>query len=757
MSALVDTFVGTMVIDDLLHDGGVVVFRARLGSPSGTDSPSQVSCEGESVPASGSARGEPNRAVRCIALRVLMRTPTAGETWDIEGEWQGHPEYGRQVWVKRATLVRPSGQLFVHAISRDAARFPGLGVTRANAIWQAHGEALFDLLDLGDPAPFTAQVGAELAAVLVTGWRALDHDAKAYRWLSHHGFAPAISAKVMAIYGAMPVPAEHAAAAALVGPMVWHLEDDPYRMLAFASWKVVESAARRMGVTPRDPRRFVGAVEESSARALKLGHTWMSADELRDTTAKLLSVTAADADTAMRMAVVRGAIIAHAEGYQSPGTYVMERFVAGRIDAMRTGQYATTQMRLAPPMTRPIVDTLLDAFDAKESAPLTIEQRDAVWMAVTERISLLVGGPGVGKTTVLKAVHHVATAQQQTVHQAALAGRAARRMSETTGCPAMTIMGLLMAIDSKAVVMDDEPLVIIDEASMCDLSIVYRLLRRFPEGVRFLLVGDPGQLPPIGFGLTFHIFARTSEVPRTLLTQVMRQTAASGIPAVCAAIREGRVPALTAPDWDRLDGVSFIDAPANAVTDTVIDVMARVGGVGTAQVVGSVKNGPGGTVEINDRLHALCGPPHPLLNGQFYAGDPVIATHNDSSLGVMNGDLGLAVANGEAGGLRCRFDAGEKDVPAAYLAEHLELAYAISCHKAQGSEFPCVIIPVTPSRLLDRTLLLTAVSRARRQAILVGDRTLFARAITEPAMPDRRLVGLGWPHDASLPSTTPIS
>jgi exodeoxyribonuclease V alpha subunit len=744
MSVSVDAFVDTVVVDDLLHDGGVVVFRARLGSPSRA--------------APGRARGEPSRSVRCIALRVLMRPPTAGETWDIDGEWQVHPEYGRQVWVRRATLVRPSGQLFVHAISRDATRFPGLGMSRATTIWTAHGETVFDLLDLGNPAPFTAQVGAELADVLVTGWRALDHDAKTYRWLTQYGFSPSISAKVMAIYGAMPVPAEHAAAAALVGPVVWHLEDDPYRMLAFASWKTVEAAARRLSVTRRDPRRFVGAVETASAKALKLGHTWASADELRQATAKLLSVTAPDADAAIQMAADRGAIIAHAGGYQSPGTYVMERFVAGRIDAMRTGQDATVLRRLAPPMTRQGIEALLDAFDAKESAPLTIEQRDAVWMAVTERISLLLGGPGVGKTTVLKAVHFVATAQQQTVHQAALAGRAARRMSETTGCPAMTIMGLLMAIDSRAVVMDDdEPLVIIDEASMCDLSIVYRLLRRFPAGVRLLLVGDPGQLPPIGFGLTFHIFARTAEVPRTLLTQVMRQTAASGIPAICAAIREGRVPALAAPDWDCLDGVSFIDAPADAITDTVIDVLARVGGVGTAQVVGSVKSGPGGTIEINERLHAMCGPPRPLLNGRFYAGDPVIATRNDSDLGVMNGDLGLAVANGEAGGLRCRFDAGEKDVPAAYLAEHLELAYAITCHKAQGSEFPCVIIPVTPSRLLDRTLLLTAVSRARRQAILVGDRTLFARAITEPATPELRLVGLGWSHDVSLPSTTPIS
>lgn len=683
-----------------------------------------------------------------------MRPPAPGETWDLAGTWETHPSYGRQVRVHQATLTRPSGRIVVQAIGRDAKRFPKLGVVRATALWREHGAALFDRLDAGDPAPFIDHLGPELAAVLLAGWKGLDHDARAYRWLTERGFAPAIAQKVMAIYGAMPVPPAHATSAALVGPVVWHLEDDPYRMLAFASWKAVDAAARRMSIASDDPRRLAGAVEAACAQALAVGHTWVPAEMLRPAVARLLAVRTAAADTAIAHAVDRKAVLPHAGGYQLPGLNVMEQFVERRIHAMHTGLDAATQLRLAPPMTRELVDALLNAFDMSAATRLTHEQRDAVWMAVTERVSLLLGGPGVGKTTVLKAVHHVATAMHQTVHQAALAGRAARRMQETTGHAARTLMGLQMAIDKAELALDDEPLVVIDEASMCDLATVYRLLRRFPNGVRVLLVGDPGQLPPIGFGLTFHVLARAADIPRTTLTRVMRQTAASGIPAVCSAIRAGRVPALAAPDWDHPDGVSFIETAADDVTHTVIDVLARAGGVGSAQVVGSVKRGPGGTIDINACLQALCGPPKAQLNGHFYAGDPVIATHNDMELGVLNGDLGVALADTADGGLRCRFDAGEIDVPPTYLAEHLELAYAITTHKAQGSEFPCVIIPVTASRLLDRTLLLTAVSRARRQAILVGDRELFAQAVTAPATSDVRLVGLGRPS-ATTPSRHP--
>jgi exodeoxyribonuclease V alpha subunit len=582
--------------------------------------------------------------------------------------------------------------------------------------------------------------------VLVAAWRALDHETKAYRWLTHHGFPVSLAAKVIAIYGSVPVPAEHADAAAAVGRVVWHLVDDPYRMLAFTSWMKTDAAARRLGLDACDPRRLVGAVEAVCARRLGEGHTWVSREVLRTKAANLLKLPLRYADDGIRFAVERRAVVEHAAGYQAPGAWVMERFIAGRAERMRAGEHAPEQMRLEVPLLRADVERLLDAYDETQPYALSAEQRDAVWMALTEPISLLIGGPGVGKTTVLRAVHSVAAAHGRTIHQAALAGRAAQRMREATGRHALTIAGLLARVVKAEIVLDDEPLIVLDEASMCDLTILYRLLRHCPPGVRLLLVGDPGQLPPIGPGLVFHVLASNGPgtVPRTVLTIPRRQTDASGIPLVCESIRAGTVPALTTPNWLHPHGVSFVEASAATVTDTVIDVLARLGPGREVQIIGSVKNHPGGIMEINRRmqsLHAVGGGAQ--LNGRFFAGDPVIVTKNDWDLGVMNGDLGIALANAEGDALRVRFDEGDKVLPAAMLEEDVDLAYAITCHKAQGSQFPAVIIPVTPSRLLDRTLLLTAVSRAQQQVVIIGDSAVFAEAVTRQPASLAREVGLG--------------
>lgn len=709
----------TVVVADLLHDGGVFVFRGdgKEGS------------------------------VRCVTGRHTMRTPAVGDTWELEGVWEAHPVHGPQIRVTTATLSRPSGRLFVEAVARNTRNFPGIGVARARAIWDAHGEAVFDQLDGRDEDCFVPQVGPKLAAVIVNGWRTLDHETKAYRWLTRHGFSPALAARVIAIYGGFPVPKEHASAAERVGRVVWHLEADPYRMLAFSSWRLTDEAALQIGLAPRDPRRLAGAIEAACAAALARGHTWVGVDEVQATAARLLSLSVAAAREGLQIALERGAVISHAGGVQLPGAHLMERYVEARCHAMIAEQCLGEQSHLKHPLSRVAVDTLLDAFERREGYTLTIEQRDATWMATTRSLALLLGGPGVGKTSVLKAVHHVAEAQGRTVHQAALAGRAARRMTEATNRPAMTIAKLLVMIDGGELKLDDEPLVIIDEASMCDLATLYRLLRRSPPGMRLLLVGDPGQLAPIGFGLTFHVMAAATgsgSVSRTELTTVMRQADATGIPAVCRSIRSGNVPDLSSPNWFEDHGVSFLRASSTEVTNAVIDVLAHLGPMVSAQVIGSLKSGPGGVHEINQEMQRIRSSGRTLLNGHFFKGDPIIITRNNPDLGVMNGDLGEVISNAEDGGLSCRFDGVAVVLPRAMISDQVDLAYAITCHKAQGSEFPGVVVPIVAnSRLLDRTLLLTAVSRARRRVVLVGDYDAFAKAVTSPPHPARRRVGIG--------------
>ncbi len=719
----------TLVATDLLHSGGVIVFRART---------------------------EAGLTFRCVALRSVMRAPIAGETWSVEGTWQTHAIHGPQIGLTTAVLVQPTGALFVHAIAHNTRDFPGIGFARAQELWDAFGARIFDLLDHGDATALSSVLDEKLAEVAVAGWRQIGEQARGYRWLSQYGFPLRLASRVIAIYSSMPVPQGHEDAAAKRGRVVWHLENDPYRMLAFASWRSTEAAARQLGIQDDDERRLVGAVEASCAHRLAAGDTWHDVDSLRDAVAHRLGLPRKAADRALVLAVERGAVVRHADGFQLPGAWAMERFVAKRIVDMAAGRFVPAQRRIEYPLTPDEVHTALDQFDAARGYPLTQEQRSAVWMATTEPVSALLGGPGVGKTTVLRAVHAICARSHRTVHQAALSGRAAQRMAEATGRPASTIASLLARMETGALTLDDEPLLVIDESSMVDLGILYRLLARIPLGVRLLLVGDPGQLPPIGFGLVFHVLAVDSAVPRTTLTLPQRQTAASGIPAVCEAIRNGVVPAMQNFAPSTAAGVTFLASKAEHMTQAVLDVLASMVDAGGAQVVGSVKNGDGGVTEINRTLQRLRAPGRTQLNGRFFEGDPVIATENDYDLAVMNGEMGEVIGNTDDGGLRIRFDSGEKEVPGHHL-DKLDLAYAVTTHKAQGSQFKRVVVPIVSSRLLDRTLLLTAVSRAQEQVVIVGDRAVFEQAVRAPSSPSLRLVGLGRRESSNPPHPSDAS
>ncbi|MFB9270059.1 AAA family ATPase [Bradyrhizobium erythrophlei] len=551
---------------------------------------------------------------------------------------------------------------------------------------------------------------------------------------------PKLSEKIIAIYSSLPVPSASAEEAKAVGASIWHLQRDPYRMLAFATWQSVDQAARRLGVSADDKRRLVGAIEAALIKRLHANHTWTSADELIRIAGSLLKRRGALLRTAVANAVDIGAIVPAGDGFELAGCEIMERFCADRVSSMVAGKFEATQLSFRPQWNETEIEAELDAFERSEGYLLNAEQRRSVHATMLHRASLLVGGPGVGKTTALKAIHQVAEKMHLVVHQAALSGRASQRMTEATGRPASTIAGLLVRVDQGEIALGDGVLLILDESSMIDLGTFYRLVSHFRPGVRLLLVGDPGQLPPIGFGLTFHILAEDPNVPKTELTTVMRQTAESGIPEVCAAIRSGRPPELLAEFSDR-EGVAFLDAKIDEVADQVMDVLAKLGGFGRAQIVGSVKRGPAGTFELNRQLQALAGVGKQLLCGRFFPGEPIIATRNNYDIGIMNGDLGSAVGETQSHELEADFNGRKICIPRNYLA-NVDLAYAITCHKSQGSQFERVVIPVTRSRLMDRTLLLTAVSRGQKQVFLIGDRSVFDSAITSPPISTQRQVGL---------------
>jgi exodeoxyribonuclease V alpha subunit len=325
----------------------------------------------------------------------------------------------------------------------------------------------------------------------------------------------------------------------------------------------------------------------------------------------------------------------------------------------------------------------------------------------------------------------------------ALSGRAAQRIREATGRAASTIAAFLRAAEQGRVDPESEPLVVIDESSMLDLPLMYSVVRALPARARLLLVGDPYQLPPIGFGLVFQVLVASPNVPRVELLEVHRQARSSGIPQIAHEIRHGVVPPL--PAFAGLPtGVSFIEAGDVDVMDHIFGVLTACSGYDDAQILGVTKRGASGVGNINSMLHATASAMKPKMEGWGFAeGDPIIYLENDYRRDLWNGSLGriegVLNSNGKRS-LLCSFDGARQEISEEDF-HRIDLAYAITVHKAQGSQFKRAIVPVVRSRLLDRTLIYTALTRAMERVVFIGDRDAFNAAIIAPPRSHQRQVG----------------
>ena len=647
---------------------------------------------------------------RRFVAKDLPRPPAKGETWHIRGTADIHPSFGPQVVVTDMKLARPEGRLLARLLAGQ--RFPGVGEATANKLWDAYGEQLIDVLEAADGdallrvLPDDARSRAQVETILLE-WPMIDAEPRILAGFDRVGIPLHIAAKLLAVYGADALD---------------RLHDDPYRLLAFSSWKTTDAIARRMGVAPTDTRRQVAACEAALHARLRDGDTLMDGEALRKTAGALLGATVGDAvlETASRL----GAIRRRSTGWQSSGAALMEDAIAQRIaDELTACSRKPTVLPLADP--------------SHDDVELNAGQASAVAMAIVENFSLLVGGAGTGKTTTLKAICRAAAAAGIPVEMMALSGRAALRMREATGQQARTIAGWLNGVAVGNIDLSHNPLIVIDEASMVDLGSLYRIMLLAPEGCRFLLVGDDGQLPPVSFGLTFHALLEVDAIPRTVLTEVMRQAAETGIPCVAQAVRDGTMPGLPGYDPAADVGVSIATCDARDVVATAVSIRR---GTPAAQIVGSIKGAgdpvDGGTVAMNAGLHDAWATARKLDPSTWLRGEPVIWTVNDYDLDLWNGSLGKVVGMTDDG-LSVRFDEGDRIIPEDLL-DHLEPAWAITTHKAQGSQFETVIVPVTTSRILDRTLVYTALTRATRRVVLVGDPAIIRDAICRPPQASRR-------------------
>lgn len=615
-----------------------------------------------------------------------------------------------------------SGDTIVRHLAEGPA-FEGIGYATAARLWKTFGDELYRLLGNGDVARLTQVLSEERAERLVLAWRENLAEGDVVVWLGEHGFPAHLAKKIVKLWGA------DAAA---------KLREQPYLMMALADWAVVDAAGRRIGIAPDDPRRLVAAVEAVLYARLDEHHTWIGHADLVAKVERLLKGSPVKAEEALAAAVAQRAAIPIAGGFQAAGAHMMERYVADRIRQM------LDEPAMGDLIAREVSDAELGGWLDRQDLGVALddEQRAAVRIAVQERFGIVRGGAGVGKTTVLKAVARACAAFGRSTHMMALAGRAAVRIAEATGWPASTIAAFLKGVEARKIPLGPESLVVVDEASMLDLPTMYRILRCLPDGCRLLLVGDPGQLPPIGFGLVLHALVERREIPSVELTRVYRQTEATGIPAVAGAIRSGRLPNLP----DKVDassgGVALIPL-GEVTTDQIVDVVADLGGFADdLRIVCAVKAGPAGIEALNARFHdifAVGKRRHPT--GRLAEGEPVMFLKNDYQSGLRNGSLGriTGIVDGK---VTVDFDGTEVEL-SGYGLEDLTLAYAITVHKAQGSSFRKVVIPIQKTRLLDRSLVYTAITRATDLAVMVGAGEVLRQALERDAHAERRETALG--------------
>ncbi|HWO82527.1 MAG TPA: AAA family ATPase, partial [Solirubrobacterales bacterium] len=491
-----------------------------------------------------------------------------------------------------------------------------------------------------------------------------------------------------------------------------------------------DKIALAVDMAPESDERVQAAAVYSLKEAEQQGNSFLPLDELTRRAAKLTGVQV-DPDVLVR---ARGLVDEEGRVYRKR-TLEREQAVA-----------ATLLRRAAAPPHLDHEPSEEPPEPAGDEDKFTDEQWAAVRAAFESRISVLTGGPGVGKTRCTEGIVREALAANAEIALCAPTGRAARRLNETTDHEAKTIHGLLEWVPGQ------EPgfhaghplpadMVIVDESSMLNLQLIEVLLDGLAETTHVVFVGDADQLPPIGAGKPFEDLIASGAVPVVRLTQIFRQAAQSMITTAAHEINEGRPPHLE-PGPDQDHDFFFIDrvTPERALA-TVVEVVAErapakfaVDPVREVQVLAPMYKGPIGIDRLNERLQAELNPDgEPALHGRFRIGDRLIQTRNSHELKLMNGSIVFLRADDPAKKtITVDADDGGSRVIPYKNADDLSLAYAISVHKAQGCEVPVVVgvCHRTHSHMLNRPLLYTAITRARKRCILVGDQAVLRAAVS---------------------------
>jgi exodeoxyribonuclease V alpha subunit len=629
----------------------------------------------------------------------------------VAGHWHEHPKFGHQIQADLAYELDPDDTA---GVRKYLLTIRHIGKSRAKALIDLYGDAVLKQIDRNPEAAFAALPGlrGKAAGSAAESWRERRVLRDLYLLLAPHGAGRL----------AGPLRARHGTeATALVRRQPYLLTEE--HGIGFAT---ADAIARANGVTNDSQARLRAAAVHLLREAELRGHTYLTRADLRTRAAELVGALP---DSLLEELASDGVLALAGEQAALASTFETERAAAVKLARLAGAQ---------PVLRRPKRRT-------GPSAELSEEQRAAVGAAFARPLSVVTGGPGTGKTTLVKAIVEQAGAAKAQVALCAPTGRAARRLEDATGHSATTIHRLVEWQPGEGPLRCAEypiecDLLVVDESSMLSLRVAAVLLDALDDETHLVLIGDADQLPPVGAGKPFADVIESGRVPVTRLTHVFRQAARSLIVQAAHAINRGETPRTQAASSEVRD-FFFIEKPGDSdAADEIVALATErlprhydVDPIREVQVLAPIYRGAVGVDALNERLRARLNPDGArCLDGPLRTGDKLIQTRNDYSTGLMNGQIVIALgedADGEE--LLVETDAGDRLAVPADRAHSLRPAYAISVHKSQGCEMPVVIVPVHISHtaLLSRNLLYTAVTRARRACVLVGQRQAVTRAL----------------------------
>jgi len=653
---------------------------------------------------------------------------TAGEYIECQGVWVNDKTHGLQFKASTLNVVAPTT---LEGIEKylGSGMVKGIGPHFAKKLVKAFGEAVFDVIE-HEPAKLLQLegIGQKRTERITAAWEEQKAIRKIMVFLQSYGVGTARAVRIYKTYGDAAVD---------------KVRENPYRLaldIYGIGFKTADTLAQRLGIEKDAPIRAQAGVRHVLQELCSNGHCAATVEQLIGSGQTLLELTTPLLQTAVEHEIDAENLISESIDDKAcvflPSLYRAETGVAERLSLLLQGE---------PPWGDVDMEKSLPWVEDKTTLQLSDSQRAAIHTVVKHKVAIITGGPGVGKTTIVHSLIKILQAKRMSIKLCAPTGRAAKRMQETTGITAKTIHRLL-EFDPKVFGFkhnQDNPLpldvLIVDEASMLDVSLMHALLKALPQAAALILVGDVDQLPSVGPGQVLADCIASNVIPTVRLTEIFRQAQSSQIIVNAHRINHGQMPLMYQGESDFY--TVYLDTP-EAIHDKLLQLVSeripkkyRCNPTSAIQVLTPMNRGGLGARALNVALQQLLNgnsePKITRFGWTFSPGDKVIQTVNNYDKEVFNGDIGVIdVIDGSEGVLYIHYDNRRIEYEFGELDE-VSLAYATSIHKSQGSEYPIVVMPLATQHftLLARNLVYTGVTRGKQLVILVAQKKAMGMAV----------------------------